>query len=304
MPKSPSPLLVFLMFAGLLVASLLAAAVMSPLVFHLVETFPIHRVFNRIAMAAFLMGTLLLLRRLSITNRETLGFAAPRAVFLKAAFWGFATGVGLLATVAAVIFALGIRQWSGGHGNPFVSVLALLPGALLSAVVVAIIEETFFRGAMYGAIRRRGSFAMAVALTALLYSSVHFLGERFRIPVDQVDWRSGWLLLSNFFNAYRTPLAVLDGFVALTLVGALLAIVRERMGHIGAAIGLHAGFVVVILVIRKSSELVQDQPLSWLVDQRDGIVGWLVALTTLLALPIAWKWSTPPLPSDTVRSRH
>jgi len=291
MPESPSPVRIFFMFAGLMLASLLAAAVLSPLVFHLVEKFPIHRVFNRIAMAAFLIGAVLLLRRLSITNRETLGFAAPRAVLLRSAGWGFAIGVGLLGTVASVIFALGIRQWSGGPGNPILVVVAALPGALLSGIVVGTIEETFFRGAMYGAVRRQGSFALAVALTALLYSSVHFLGERFRIPDDQVDWNSGWVLLRNFFNAYRTPLALVDGLVALALVGAFLAIVRERMGHIGAAIGLHAGFVVVIQVIRKTSELVEDHPLVWLVGHRDGIVGWLVALATALVLPIALKWN-------------
>jgi membrane protease YdiL (CAAX protease family) len=293
MPKSPSPILIFLMFAGLLMASLLTAAVLSPMAFHLVEKFPIHRVFNRIAMAAFLLGAVLLLRRLSITNRQTLGYAVSRPVFLKSAAWGFAIGVALLVMVAGVMFALGIRRWSAGSGNAFVDVLAVLPGAMLSGIVVAFIEETFFRGAMYGAVRRRGTFAMAVVLTSVLYASVHFLGERFRIPDDQVDWHSGWVLLGNFFNAYRSPLALLDGLVALTLVGALLAIVRERMGHIGAAIGLHAGFVVVILVTRKTSEQIHDHPLAWLVGHRDGIVGWLVAIATLLVLPVASKWLEP-----------
>jgi hypothetical protein len=128
-------------------------------------------------------------------------------------------------------------------------------------------------------------------LTSLLYSSVHFLGERFRIPAEQVDWRSGFVLLGNFFNAYRQPLAIVDGFIALTLVGVLLAIVRERMEHIGAAIGLHAGFVAVIQVIRKTSIVVPDHPMSFLVGRRDGIVGWLVVLMTALVLPLALKLS-------------
>src|SRR6187402_3129732 len=113
MPESPSPISLFLRFVGLLVFSLLAAAVLSPLVFQLLGVFPIHRVFNRIAMAAFLLGAVLLLRQLSFT-RQTLGFAAPPAAFFKAAGVGFAAGVVLLGVVGGLLFTLGIRTWSSG----------------------------------------------------------------------------------------------------------------------------------------------------------------------------------------------
>jgi membrane protease YdiL (CAAX protease family) len=157
---------------------------------------------------------------------------------------------------------------------------------------------------LYGAIRRQRNIALAIVLTSLLYAAVHFLGERLRIPADQVTWRSGFVLLSNFFNAYRNPLELVDGFVALSLVGCLLAVIRERMGHIGTAIGMHAGFVVVILLVRKSSTADYHQPMSFLVSNRDGILGWLVALMAALTLLVVLKWLKPDSPVRKARSEY
>jgi membrane protease YdiL (CAAX protease family) len=291
--QTPSPLLVFLTFAGLILAALLVAAVLSPPVFQLLERFPIHRVFNRIAMVTFLVGFAFLLARLSLTSREALGYGVSRRNFLRSMVSGFLAGTLLLGIVAGLLLSLGVRTWSPASSDPLVSAARLLPMALLSGFTVGFVEETFFRGALYGALRRQGSFALALVLTSLLYSSVHFLGERFRIPAADVDWRSGFVLLGNFFNAWRHPLAIADGVIALALVGALFALVRERMGHIGAAVGLHAGCVCVILLIRKTSTVVESSRMSFLVGDRDGIVGWLVAFLAATVLFAAWKWWKP-----------
>ena len=70
-------------------------------------------------------------------------------------------------------------------------------------------------------------------------------------------------------------------------VGALLAAVRAASGNIAACIGLHAGWVWVMLVARALSVPVTDRPLSFLLSDFDGFVGWLVLLWTIvIAIPL------------------
>jgi hypothetical protein len=57
----------------------------------------------------------------------------------------------------------------------------------------------------------------------------------------------------------------------------LLALVRRATGHIGACIGLHAGFVAVIALFREVTVAAFDGTWSFLVSRFDGLVGYLVA---------------------------
>jgi len=293
MQKNPSQVTVFSCFVGVLAASLLVAALISPLVFKALGVFPFHRVFNRIAMLVFLVGSVALVRKLGIGDRATLGFGVPFGRQMAVTLLGWCIGICVMAAVAVGLFTLGIREWKPASEGPLTVLLGLLPEALLSGVIVGLVEETFFRGAMYGAIRKHGSVAVAVILTAVLYSAVHFVGEKFRIPATDVTWSSGFVMLSKFFGAYSRPLTIADDFIALTLVGVLFAVLRERTGNLGMCIGLHAGFVTVIALLRKASVPVYDQPWSFLIGHTDGIVGWLVALMAAAATIVATALPDP-----------
>ena len=98
---------------------------------------------------------------------------------------------------------------------------AVAEGALVG-LVVAVVEETFFRGLMYRAIERESGFAAAAACTALVYASIHFFA-RVKIPAEDVAWDSGFRLLGGALANLSHPLAIIDSFVTLTLVGLLLA---------------------------------------------------------------------------------
>jgi hypothetical protein len=64
---------------------------------------------------------------------------------------------------------------------------------------------------------------------------------------------------------------------ALFLVGILLATVRERSGHIGWCVGLHAGSIFTIQVTRHLTDARPSSPHAWLVGDYDGILGWLAS---------------------------
>ena len=85
-----------------------------------------------------------------------------------------------------------------------------------------------------------------------------------------------------------------DAFVALFFVGLLLAIVRHRFGGIAACIGLHAGFVVVISLMRRVSVHVEGSSWAWLVGPYDGLLGLWIAALAALACVATWRWLPSP----------
>jgi hypothetical protein len=118
-------------------------------------------------------------------------------------------------------------------------------------------------------------------LTALLYSAVHFVG-RHRIPVEELGPDSGLRHIAGTLAAFASPLGILDAFLALAAVGVLLGLVRARTGHVAGCIGLHAGWVWVISVLRESSRPDDASPWRFLLSEFDGVVGWLVLAWTLV----------------------
>jgi hypothetical protein len=93
-------------------------------------------------------------------------------------------------------------------------------------------------------------------------------------------------LLAGTMHLFSSPLAIADAFLCLFAVGVVLAMIRAKTGNIAACLGLHAGWVWVMLVVRELTKPVRDQPLSFLLSQFDGFVGWLV-LVWVIVLGIA-----------------
>jgi membrane protease YdiL (CAAX protease family) len=122
--------------------------------------------------------------------------------------------LGLLLTASVVLVA-----WAAGWlrvvgvAPPGAAVLALLSG-LGRAVLVAVVEETLFRGVLVGYLRARIGLPAAVGLSALAFGAAHA------------------------FNAHVTPLA-LANLVAAGLLFALAFVVGRGLA---LPIGLHAAW--------------------------------------------------------------
>ena len=118
-------------------------------------------------------------------------------------------------------------------------------------VAVALIEETFFRGALQGALQRRMNAAVAVALASAVYSALHFLKPNgVNIPADQVTWTSGVKCLVWIVTQSLAQKGVLVGFVSLFLAGCVLGLAYARTKALYLSIGLHAGWVLVNEFVR------------------------------------------------------
>jgi membrane protease YdiL (CAAX protease family) len=248
---------------------------------------------SRLWQLVLLLALLATLRRLRLRGREDWGYGLPRATFLRQLAAGLGIAVATMLPMSLALHALGIHELRPGFG---VSLLAeaLLEGAL-AGLLVALVEETFFRGLMYRAIERESGFAAAAWCTALVYAAIHFFA-RVKIPGADIGWDSGFQLLGAALANLARPLTIIDSFVTLTVVGLLLALVRRRTGAIAACVGLHMGWVLVIKVTLALGREVEPAPIPYLVSRFDGYTGWLVAAWAVLLLAVGYRrdWLTAP----------
>lgn len=268
----------FALFLALFVAGFAVMALVAwPLYDALTPTFDVkfHRVANRLGMLALLIGFILMARRLGVADRASLGWGLARPQFLREAGLGLLLGVATMLPIGLAMFAFDLRILKADLAIDSSLLVGIAFGGLLTGITVALIEETFMRGAMHTAIERESGTALAVLLTAVLYAAVHFVG-RYRIPVEELGWDSGWRHVSGTLAQLAEPLAILDAFLALAAVGVLLGMVRALTGNIAACIGLHAGWVWVIAFLRETSQPNEAHPARFLLSNFDGVVGWLV----------------------------
>ena len=233
-----------------------------------------HRVASRIGMLLLMAGFILVARRLKVADRQSMGYGAPWRIFMAQLGQAIVLGTVTMLPALATMVLFDLRQ---RVGDPLDAIhwIRLGLGGLVTGLTVAFIEETFLRGAMQSAITRESGAKVAIALTSLVYAATHFIG-RARIAAADVDSSSGLVMLERALTDWSHPLGFIDAFACLTAVGVLLGMVRALTGNIAASIGLHAGWVAVIYVVRETSERRPSGAGTWLLSSYDGFIGWLV----------------------------
>jgi hypothetical protein len=281
----------FAWFLGLFLVAFAVVAVFAYpawLLLHPHFDFPFHRIGERIGMIGLLIGFLLVARRLGLADRKSLGYGAPRREFLREWGLGLVLGVATMLGIVGIMAALGLLEWRSDAVFGAAALAKLVGARLLSGLAVALIEETFIRGAMFTAIQRESGTRTAVILTSILFAASHFFGK-IRIPADQVTAWGGVDLLAGTLHAFSDPLGIADAFLCLAGVGVVLAVVRAKTGNIAASLGLHAGWVWVMLVAHELTKADDASPLRPLLSQFDGFVGWLVLAWTIpMGLGLFW----------------
>jgi membrane protease YdiL (CAAX protease family) len=242
------------------VSTLVLGAILAPPLFWLGQAAggwePLHwlretafpRYFDR---AMFLAAVLLLwpaVRSLDIHSWRDLGLRRDPLAWRHTRL-GFVLAAGLL-------WLLGLLFWWQGIYSP---AAGLGPGTvgsfLLTGIVVAVVEEAFFRGALLGLVRRTASAGSALAFVSALFAVLHFLKPPARALPDAaaVHWDSGFRFLPLTFWQFSDPLLVLGGFTTLFAVGWILGWARLRTGALWLPIGLHAGWIFGLKTFSKRS---------------------------------------------------
>lgn len=276
----------FLALMAVALASIGLLAYPAWLLLHPHFNFAFHRIGTRIGMLTLLAGFLVLAPRLGLSDRRSLGYGAPRPRFIRELLLGLGIGTGTMLLVVGLMIALGLLGWNakagpGGSALGASWLAGLVLGRLVSGLAVGFIEETFMRGAMLTGIQREVGAVPAVLLTSIVYSATHFFAS-YHVAPDQVTAASGRDLLVGTLHLFAQPAGIADAYLCLAAVGIVLGCVRVITGNIAAGIGLHAGWVWVMLVTRGITTPVRDRPLSFLLSQFDGFVGWLVLAWTVV----------------------
>ncbi len=265
-----------LFFTFLFGCLVLAALLTYPLMQTGLVDYPPQRVMGRVAQILILIGLWSFLKAMGLNRRDALGYDASRGEFLSALWRAWLIGVAILLVLAVTLVVLQIRvpeTWDQG----FLSSLARKAlQALIGGLLIGLLEETFFRGALYSAVRRHGGAASAVFWSSLLFALLHFMKPHGLPEGVAFDWAGIWQMFTHVFTGIF-QWKHLDSMAALFLVGVLLAQVREHTGHIGWCIGLHAGWIFVIQITRRLTDGNEQSDLAFLAGSYDGTIGWLAA---------------------------
>jgi len=171
---------------------------------------------------------------------------------------------------------------------------ALTPGALgsiaLSAIAVACLEEMFFRGALFGLVRRAASDKMALVFIAALFAILHFLKPPVGVVASEVvTWSSGFVALTRVFWQFGQPALLAAGFTTLFLVGLILGWARWQTGALWAGIGLHAGWIVGLKTFAKITRR-NGSDAGWPWFGENLYFGLGPVFTLLITGAIVWLW--------------
>jgi uncharacterized protein len=156
-----------------------------------------------------------------------------------------------------------------------------LPQVLLSAVVVALLEEGLFRAGILGLFRRTLRPWPAVFVTSVVFSAVHFLKPDDAVQVAHVGWLSGFALVPHVFHQFAEPMALLGGFTTIFVLGLMLADVTVRTRSLWLAIGLHAGVVFAKMSFSKFTKR-EEAHLPWIGESLE------LGLVPVFVLLLAW----------------
>jgi len=269
----------FAWFVGIiLLAGLIGACVAYP-AYELTSTFAgwaFHRVASRIAMLVLALGLVWLCRHLQLTTKRDFGFALPWRRFLKQSLlWGL-IGMATAGVGAAFLLLTQLRVMNLSFVPSAAGFARIFLVGVGSGISVALLEETVFRGVMHTAIARESGAWTAALLTAPLFAVLHFFAK-VRIPAADIGWGSGFDLLVLSFAPLSHPALVLDSFLSWLVVGLILSLTRVLTGNIGVAIGLHAGWVVVLRMLQESTTSGNSPAYSAWVGRFDGLLGyWLL----------------------------
>ncbi len=195
------------------------------------------RFFNR----AFLVAALLWLipfARWAGVRRQDLGLE-PNAKKWVDATVGFFLAAGLLLAMGWVFMHYG--RFAVNPKNSFAS---LIGPSLVAAISVALLEEFFFRGALFAFLLRSLSPTKAMLFLAAFFSIVHLLQPPPDLVISQPNWASGFTMVGHILGRFGDASFLVAEFCTLFVVGWILGLARFHTRSLWLAIGLHAGWVL------------------------------------------------------------
>ena len=189
---------------------------------------------------------------------------------------GLVFGLTTAGLTVVVLFLLDVRDWRAGLDSQ--RVLGALLKASIIAVLVSVIEELWFRGALQRVI----GLARGIFVVAAIYAVLHLV--RADKPVsDPSAWYAGYEALTGMFGRFADP-KYMDGVIALFAAGLFLGWMRWVTGCLAWSLGCHVGWVFQIQLFRRVSIADQTGDYGWIVSAYDQTIG----IAFLVILSASW----------------
>ena len=226
-----------------------------------------------------LLGLWPLLSSFGINSRAGWGYGPSRdgRGFFRGLLLGAVVGIASMALVVVFLLAFEIRVARPGTLLSPATITVLVLQSAFTGLMVGFIEETWFRGALQTSIAHVANSAFAIVFISIVYGAMHFVSADFSIPADEVGWLSGTAVLFTCLHGFREP-AFFDSLFALVAGGLLLGMIRYRTGRIAECIGIHAGWVMVVKILRRTTYPNSEASWSFMVGDYDGVIGILAGL--------------------------
>lgn len=248
--------------------SLLLSACLTPLIYHtvlfLAEKMPnvifsylsskrIDHYFDRIRLLTLIIFLPWLLNQCDLISLKKLGLSPVKKHFpslLKYFFFGIALVVMLLCP---------LFLW-GQITTTTQSLQLLFKNGILvfiASMLIAILEETLFRGILLQTLIKTLSKRKALLWGAFLFAILHFSTPNGFVAHETMRWYDGFLLAIYSLMGMAKGIEWLY-FLNLFALGIILGLLFIKTGNLWSSIGLHWGIVCTLLFLRKNVYLQPD----------------------------------------------
>jgi membrane protease YdiL (CAAX protease family) len=263
-----------LAFGTALGLAILAATAIAPMAASMAAAtglrFPFPRIFDRVIMVTLFAALLIFARRLELLDLLRRGFRTTQ-IGVQQALGGLMLAVGGIGVLFAAAFVVGGDLRGAAIAT---SVLSYLPAAIL----IAVIEESFFRAFLLAGMERELGPPGALIVSSLIFALVHVMRSPARFYLIRFAPMAG----AKIVAAYAVRMIHPDNFMALIGLFLLSLVLGEAFvltGQVYCSLGLHIGFVLGAKTWRKA--VVGTVP-RWLAGS---------APVPLIAAPAAWAIS-------------
>lgn len=282
-----------LVFITIFVSALFFGALFAYPAYMGINTFhemSFHKVISRTTVLSGLFFSLAYVRIYGLFNLQALGLVAGTHSKRKLFILGFASGVVILTMLDSVLLSLGIYVIDPDVAMTVSYLTTILLKSIITGILVATIEETIFRGALFAGLRNQANAAIAIFVTSFMYAAVHFIKYRALPDGTVIGWFTGTEIFPAALFRFSNPITI-DSFITLFILGCLFAAVRVRSRSLLACIGLHAGIVASLKFFNYLTNYTAGSPFDYLVNKIDHQFGYLASTILLLALFVFYLYS-------------
>ena len=232
--------------------------------------------------------TVAVLKHRGCLTWNQVGFYPPKRSPLSLLSMGVITGFLMLSSLGVVFYLLDIRMFTSDN-SLLSSISKLILSILPTALLISLIEETYFRGIQCSQLIKEKRVAAAIVLPAAFYMCIHFLNPQKVIIAQNPEWFYGiTLMLSAPSQICHTNDCVGMG-ATLFLAGIFLSLARLLGKHLIVCIGIHAGWITGIKLTKYLTDFNRNSDLAFLAEGHDHFIGILAALWLIIPCVLLGK---------------